>query len=105
LPFAAGASVLTGTIFYWRFEDWTLVQALYFCVVTLADGRLRRPLPDHPRDADFTIVYILTGFGVLVARLTSVAQEYLRQKAEPGRVRARVSARRGRDAPVERGPQ
>ena len=28
LPFVAGALVLTGTIFYWRFEDWTIIQAL-----------------------------------------------------------------------------
>jgi voltage-gated potassium channel len=49
----------------------------------------------------FTIIYILTGFGVLVALLTAVAQQYLRQKAEsPGRMRERVSARRRRGAPT-----
>jgi voltage-gated potassium channel len=35
LPVVAGALVLTGTIFYWHFEDWTIIQALYFSVVTL----------------------------------------------------------------------
>jgi hypothetical protein len=25
LPLVAGGLVLTGTIFYWRFEDWTLI--------------------------------------------------------------------------------
>jgi hypothetical protein len=30
LPFVAAALVLTGTIFYWRFEDWTIVESLYF---------------------------------------------------------------------------
>jgi voltage-gated potassium channel len=35
LPVVAGALVLTGTLFYWRFEDWTLIESLYFCVVTL----------------------------------------------------------------------
>jgi hypothetical protein len=35
LPFVADALVLTGTIFYWRYEDWTFVQSLYFSVVTL----------------------------------------------------------------------
>ena len=44
----------------------------------------------------FTIIYILTGFGVLVALLTSVAQQYLRLKAEGGGARARLSSRRGR---------
>lgn len=35
LPIVAGALVLVGTIFYWYFEDWTVVEALYFSVVTL----------------------------------------------------------------------
>ena len=35
LPLVAGALLLTGTLFYWRFEDWTVVEALYFSVVTL----------------------------------------------------------------------
>lgn len=35
LPVVAGALVLTGTLFYWRFEDWSFVESLYFCVVTL----------------------------------------------------------------------
>ena len=33
LPVVAGALVLTGTLFYWRFEDWTIIEALYFCAV------------------------------------------------------------------------
>jgi voltage-gated potassium channel Kch len=48
LPVVAGALVLTGTIFYWRFEDWTFIQALYFSVLTLTTvgyGDLtRRPM-------------------------------------------------------------
>jgi voltage-gated potassium channel len=27
--------LLTGTLFYWHFEDWTVIEALYFSVVTL----------------------------------------------------------------------
>jgi hypothetical protein len=43
---------------------------------------------------------------VLVALLTSVAQQYLRLKAEGGGARARLSARRHRDQPTEEdGPQ
>ena len=101
LPVVAGALVLTGTIVYWRFEDWTLVEALYFCIVTLTTvgyGDLPRA---RPGTQIFTIVYILTGFGVLVALLTSVAQQYIRQKAESGSARERLSARRSRRSPSE----
>jgi len=97
LPVAAGALVLTGTLFYWRFEDWTLVEALYFSVVTLTTVGYGDLSPTTAGTQIFTIIYILTGFGVLVALLTSVAQQYLRLKAEARPARARRKARRDRD--------
>ena len=36
LPVVVGVLLLSGTIFYRSVEDWTLIQALYFSVVTLA---------------------------------------------------------------------
>ena len=50
LPVVAGALVLTGTLFYWRFEDWTIIETLYFCVVTLTTvgyGTCLRPPPER----------------------------------------------------------
>ena len=102
LPVVAGALVLTGTLFYWRFEDWTIVEALYFCVVTLTTVGYGDLAPTSAGTQIFTIVYILTGFGVLVALLTSVAEKYLEQKAERPK-RTRLSARRRRGAATEEG--
>jgi voltage-gated potassium channel len=96
LPFVAGALVLTGTLFYWRFEDWTIIEALYFCVATLATVGYGDFAPTTTGTQIATIVYILTGFGVLAALLTSVAQQYLRQKGERDPVRERLRARRHR---------
>ena len=96
LPVAAGALVLTGTLFFWRFEDWTIIEALYFCVVTLTTVGYGDLSPTTAGTQIFTIVYILTGFGVLVALLTSVAQQYMRHKAEDAPARARLKARRRR---------
>ncbi len=104
LPVAAGALVLTGTLFYWRFEDWTIIEALYFCVVTLTTVGYGDLHPTSAGTQIFTIVYILTGFGVLVALLTSVAQQYLAQKVEGGGARARLKDRRQRRRPTEDGP-
>ena len=100
LPVVAGALVLTGTLVYWRFEDWTVIEALYFSIVTLTTVGYGDFAPTTPGTQIFTIVYILTGFGVLVALLTSVAEQYIKQKAEdrPGRRRLRA---RGRDRPAE----
>ena len=103
LPVVAGVLVLTGTIFYWRFEDWTLIESLYFCVVTLTTVGYGDFAPTTTETQIFTIIYILTGFGVLVALLTSVAQQYLRLKGEGGGAGARLRARRERRKGLCRG--
>ena len=101
LPVVAAALVVTGTLFYWRFEDWTVVEAFYFCIVTLTTVGFGDLSPTTAGTQIFTVIYILTGFGVLVALLTSVAQQYLAQKAEGGRARARLRERRHGPATAE----
>ena len=101
LPVVAGALVVTGTLFYWRFEDWTIIESFYFCIVTLTTVGYGDFSPTTTGTQIFTIVYILTGFGVLVALLTSVAQQYLKHKTEDGPARARIRGRRNRDSPAE----
>jgi voltage-gated potassium channel Kch len=94
LPLVAGALIVSGTIFYWHFEDWTIIEALYFSVVTLTTVGFGDFAPTSAGTQIFTIIYILTGIGVLVALLTSVAQQYIRQKAEGSHTRERLSAMR-----------
>ena len=102
LPVVAGVLILTGTLFYWRFEDgWTVIDALYFCVVTLTTVGFGDLHPTSSGTQLFTIVYILTGLGILVALLSSVAQQYLKQKAEVGKVRERLGSRRRGRFPEE----
>lgn len=87
---------MTGTIFYWRFEDWTIIQSLYFSVVTLTTVGYGDLHPTTDGTQIFTIFYILTGIGVFVALLASVAQQYIAQKAETPSARERLDARRHR---------
>ena len=100
LPIVAGVLVLSGTLFYWRFEDWTIIEAFYFSIVTLTTVGYGDFAPTTPGTQIFTIIFILTGFGVLVALLTSVAQQYMRHKAEGGPARARLQSRRDRERPA-----
>ena len=96
LPFVAGALVLTGTIFYWRAEGWTIIEALYFSIVTLTTVGYGDLTPTSAGTQIFTIIYILTGLGVFVALLASVAAQYIAQKAEGGSARERLRAHRDR---------
>ena len=96
LPVVAGVLVLTGTLFYWRFEDWSVIQALYFSIVTLTTVGYGDFAPTSDGTQIFTIIYILTGLGILVALLASVAEHYVTQKAERSSARERLSARRER---------
>jgi voltage-gated potassium channel len=106
LPVVAGALLLTGTIFYWRTEDWTIIQAIYFSVVTLTTVGYGDLHPTSAGTQIFTIIYILTGLGVFVALLASVAEKYIELKSEGGGARERLQSRRRRDRPAEdAGPQ
>jgi voltage-gated potassium channel len=100
LPLVAGALLLTGTIFFWRTEDWTIIQALYFSVVTLTTVGYGDLHPTSAGTQIFTIIYILTGLGVFVALLASVAEKYIEQKSEGGGARERLRARREGDRPA-----
>ena len=80
LPVVAGALVLTGTLFYWRFEDWTIIEAHYFSVVALTTVGFADFTPTSAGTQIFTIIYILTGIGLLVALLTSVGQQFLSRR-------------------------
>jgi voltage-gated potassium channel len=54
----------------------------------------------HPTTAGtqiFAIFYILTGIGVFVALLASVAQQYIAQKGDQSSTRERLRARRQHD--------
>jgi voltage-gated potassium channel Kch len=96
LPFVAAALVATGTIFYWRFDDWTVIEALYFSIVTLTTVGYGDLHPTSAGTEIFTIFYILTGIGVFVALLASIAQQYIAQKADGPSARERLDARRHR---------
>ena len=86
--FAAGL-LATGTVFYILVEHWTLLDALYFCVVTLATVGYGDLYPTTDLGKAFTIVYILTGVGILVAFASRVVDTMItdreeRRRGQPG---------------------
>jgi len=104
LPVIVGVLLLSGTIFYWSVEDWTLIQSLYFSVVTLTTVGYGDLSPTTDFSRIFTIIYILIGVGLLVAFASSIAKHYLSQKVElAGRAREHVSAHTHHGQPPDEG--
>lgn len=73
LAYLAAMSLATGTLFYWRFEDWSFVDSLYFSVITLTTVGYGDLAPTRTGTKVFTIVYVLAGLGILVALLSRLA--------------------------------
>ena len=66
--------LVSGTIFYMLVEGWTFIDALYFSTIVLTTVGLGDVAPTTDAAKIFTIVYTLTGIGVLVAFATAFAQ-------------------------------
>lgn len=93
-----GALLLVGTAFYVRAEGWSVLDALYFCVVTLATVGYGDLAPRTALGKVFTIVYILIGAGVFVVLAAELAVGVIRLR----HVRARTDGEP--EAAVSRAP-
>ena len=59
--------LVVGTVFYSNFEGWSVLDSLYFCVITLATVGYGDFSPKTPEGKIFTMIYLLLGIGVIVA--------------------------------------
>jgi voltage-gated potassium channel len=66
-------TLVIGTTFYALNEGWGVLDALYFSVVTLTTIGYGDLHPTSDVGKVFTIVYSLTGIGILGAVITSIA--------------------------------
>jgi hypothetical protein len=91
-----GFMLLSGTLFYTNVEGWTVLDALYFSVVTMSTVGFGDLTPGTTIGKIFTIIYLLTGVGIFVALVSKLAAEFLRQSMSPA-VRKPNEAGRGHD--------
>ena len=78
-----GALLVIGTVFYVRAEGWSVLDALYFCVVTLATVGYGDFAPRTSVGKVFTIVYVLIGAGVFVVLAAELAVGIIRLRDVP----------------------
>ena len=95
-----GILLAIGTAFYARVEGWKVLDAMYFCVVTLATVGFGDLAPRTSLGKVFTIVYVMIGTGVFVGVAAEFAITILHR--EDARARNAEDARIG-NAPVGRG--
>ena len=63
----AGFTLLLGTLVYHWLEGWSYLDALYFCVISLATIGYGDLTPTTPLAKIFTIVYVINGIVILLA--------------------------------------
>ena len=71
---AAVTTLAVGTVGYMFLEHWSPVDALYFCVVTLATVGFGDLHPTTELSRLFTIGYILVGVGILAGFISELAK-------------------------------
>lgn len=79
--------LLSGVFFYRQVEGWGWLDALYFCVMTLATVGYGDFAPSTDFGKIFTIIYTLVGIGVFVGIFARIAQALIAQpliKPAPG---------------------
>jgi hypothetical protein len=82
--------ILFGTLIYHYIEGWDIIDALYFCVVTLATVGYGDFTPTTPIGKIFTMFYIINGIGILLFFIDKVVDVR----------KTKVSGRRARFRPV-----
>jgi len=73
LVLAALTVLAVGTVAYVLIEQWSVLDALYFCVVTLATVGFGDLHPTTELGRLFTIGYIIIGVGIIAAFISQLA--------------------------------
>jgi voltage-gated potassium channel len=68
----AAVALLTGTVLFHFLEGWSLLNAFYFSVITLATVGYGDFVPTTPLTRILTILYVINGISILLALLDRI---------------------------------
>lgn len=72
--------LLSGTLFYTKEEGLSVIDALYFCVMTLSTIGDPSFVPQTAFGKIFTMIYVVAGTGLFIALIITVARSILNSK-------------------------
>ena len=72
--------IAVASLFYAWIEGWSLLDATYFAVVTIATVGYGDFAPATAAGKLFTIVYVFAGIGLFVAAATAIGQHIVRRQ-------------------------
>jgi hypothetical protein len=87
----------SGTWVYHRFEGWSILDSLYFSLITLTTVGYGDLSPTRPGTKIFTMVFIVLGIGILLAFINMIAKHAL----QSGSIRNRLEKKRHRADPED----
>jgi len=77
---AVGFVLGGGTLFYWRVEGWSLVDSLYFCVITMATIGYGDLAPTSPLSKLFTVGFVILGIGLFATFVGKVVALMVKER-------------------------
>jgi hypothetical protein len=80
LAIVTGLLLAIGTGFYSLVEGWGILDSLYFSVISLATIGYGDFVPTTDAGKIFTIVYVLSGIGVIVSFVSTVASHAVNRR-------------------------
>jgi hypothetical protein len=97
-----GSMLLVGTLVFHALEGWSYLDSFYFSAITLATVGYGDFSPHTSAGKLFTVLYVFSGVGLLVAMLSLFADALLRSEQEgQGRLHRRLKQMRGKETPGE----
>jgi hypothetical protein len=108
---SAAALLATGVLFYTLVENWTVVDALYFCVTTLTTVGFGNPAPTTDAGKIFTVFFVLSGVGMFLAVINGIGRAAVKTQVETidrrrgGKGDVGKALERYGDSPLSGGPK
>lgn len=78
-----------GALFYREVEGWSVLDAIYFCVMTMSTVGYGDLVPTSPLSKIFTIVFTVLSIGVFAAAVSKVVQLILERRKTRSHVHSR----------------